>query len=239
MDDTETLNQCPCTTKKEFSPLDIISMPLVSIPTLIERFRFSFEEARSVFNSFVEQGYIDKDSFIVDVDKIRHDADLKKQVRIIFLDIDGVLNCSSTADRCSGYVGIEDKKVALLKTIVAKSQARIVLTSSWKRYWYKDKKEEQDKMADYLDRKMARSALTISDKTTDKNALTRSVGIKEYINELEAKGLKVVSYVILDDELFDYREEGLMDHLIKTKYEGCDGGLNDVTAKEAIRMLES
>ena len=35
-----------------------------------------------------------------------------KNDKICFLDVDGVLNCCTTKDRCCGYVGIDDKKVS-------------------------------------------------------------------------------------------------------------------------------
>lgn len=51
----------------------------------------------------------------------------------VFLDVDGVLNCSSTKEITpNGFTGVEDKKIALLAALVHETEARIVLTSTWK-----------------------------------------------------------------------------------------------------------
>ena len=79
------------------------------------------------------------------------------KLKIIFLDVDGVLNCKSTPDRCYGYIGIEDEKVNHLKRIVEETSAKIVLISSWKEYWKKNPyKSHQDCLANYLDKKLAK-----------------------------------------------------------------------------------
>ena len=39
-------------------------------------------------------------------------------MKLIFLDIDGVLNCAISKSRCFGCLGIDDDKVKRLKTIV-------------------------------------------------------------------------------------------------------------------------
>ena len=40
------------------------------------------------------------------------------QLKIIFLDVDGVLNCKKTTDRINGYQGIEDKKVSFIPLLL-------------------------------------------------------------------------------------------------------------------------
>ena len=51
----------------------------------------------------------------------------------VFLDVDGVLNCNSTKKITpNGFTGVEDKKIALLAAFVHETDARIVLTSTWK-----------------------------------------------------------------------------------------------------------
>lgn len=53
---------------------------------------------------------------------------------IIFLDIDGVLNYADLKERSPlGYIGISDDKMILLKELVDKTSAKIVLISSWLR----------------------------------------------------------------------------------------------------------
>ena len=53
---------------------------------------------------------------------------------IIFLDIDGVLNDAGLRERTPlGYIGISDIKMVLLKDLIDKTGAKIVLISSWLR----------------------------------------------------------------------------------------------------------
>ena len=56
-------------------------------------------------------------------------------IKIIFLDIDGVLNCRNSKPSCFGIMGVDNKKVEVLKSIVDKSGAKIVLISSWRIGW--------------------------------------------------------------------------------------------------------
>ena len=56
-------------------------------------------------------------------------------MKIIFLDVDGVLNCKSSKSRCGGFLGIDDSKVKLLKEIIDITGAKIVLSSSWRYGW--------------------------------------------------------------------------------------------------------
>eukprot|EP01084_Bolivina_argentea_P222111 376029_1 len=50
----------------------------------------------------------------------------KQTVSILFLDVDGVLNCKETNGK------IDDDKLILLKQIIDKTNAKIVISSSWR-----------------------------------------------------------------------------------------------------------
>lgn len=64
--------------------------------------------------------------------------------KIIFLDVDGVLNCSTTEWRWDGkenkkkqeggkgYIGMDPKLVKLFNSIIKKTGAKIVLSSTWR-----------------------------------------------------------------------------------------------------------
>jgi HAD domain in Swiss Army Knife RNA repair proteins len=53
-------------------------------------------------------------------------------MKIIFSDIDGVLNCSGTPNpRKFPYIA-EPKLVARLHTVLERTEAQIVLTSTWR-----------------------------------------------------------------------------------------------------------
>ena len=156
---------------------------------------------------------------------------------IVFLDVDGVLNCKDTVDHCGPFKGIEDKKVALLKKIVESTNSRIVLVSSWKEWWYKEAelKNDQDFMATYLDIKLAKQGLTIVDKTDDYDAFDRGDGILKYIENLKRGGICAINFIILDDEMFDYKETKLTKNLVQTSFD--QNGLERKHIRKALGML--
>ena len=156
-------------------------------------------------------------------------------MKVIFLDIDGVLNEENSRSRCCGYKGIDDKKVGNLAKIVKATGAEIVLISTWKDDWRKTDKRHQGMMANYLDRKLAKQGLTVLDKTesVDKSSgfhLSRGEGILQYLSTHS-----VEKYVILDDYQFDYDGCGLTGNYVKT--DNNNGGLTEELAHKAIGFL--
>lgn len=154
-------------------------------------------------------------------------------MKVVFLDIDGVLNCEGSRSRCVGYRGIDDKKVENLAKIVKATGAEIVLISTWKDDWRKTDKAHQGMMANYLDKKLKKQGLTALDKTRDyvsERYLSRGEGILEYLTCHE-----VESYVVLDDFQFDYDSCGLMGNYVKT--DNYNGGLTEELAEKAIGIL--
>ena len=157
-------------------------------------------------------------------------------MRIIFLDIDGVLNCECSDSRCEGYLGIDDKKAEVLREIVDRSNAAIVLISSWKSGWIRDplSKDEQSRHADYLDRKLRKHHMRILDKTED-DGWNRGHGIIKWLSERP----NVDSWVVLDDEVFrDYEACGILSHLVKTNFYSHYGGLQREHIEAALRILK-
>lgn len=159
-------------------------------------------------------------------------------MRIVFLDVDGVLNFKGCLARSSkGYKGISDKKMLLLKEIVEKTGAEIVLTSTWKCGWHKDETKITDLDAKYLIRKFHRQGLKILDKTFEDSWLNRGRGIYSWLALHE----EVTDWVILDDEIFpDYEQYGMMEHLVKTECSDVDGGgLQPRHVEQVISILNS
>lgn len=153
-------------------------------------------------------------------------------MNVIFLDVDGVLNNRRSNSRCRGFIGIDDDKVKRLREIVAATDAKIVLCSSWKSGWERHDKDDQDELANYLDRKLKREGLRLIDKTCDSGG-DRGRGI---INWLESKD--VSSWIVLDDEIFDdYEELGVMPNLVKTSFCDENGGLQKEHVDKAIKLL--
>lgn len=160
----------------------------------------------------------------------------RPSVKLIFLDIDGVLNCSTTKDRCLFYTGVEDKKIGFLRKIVDATKAKIVLVSTWRYTWYKDPnlKSQQDELATYLDERLAEQGLSIFDKI-DNEAISRGKGVLDYISVLNSRDIEVDDFVILDDEFSDYIEPRLLRYLVQTSYGA--GGLKQKHVSKAIDIL--
>lgn len=153
-------------------------------------------------------------------------------IKIIFLDVDGVLNCENSKSRCGSYIGIDNKKVKVLREIVVQTNAKIVLCSSWKDGWDSINKEKQCYHANYFDKKLKRERLFAFDKTSDRGE-DRGHGIIKYL----CNHPSIEKWCVIDDEIFpDYEECGIMDHLVKTTYYG-DGGLHTGHIEDAIRIL--
>ena len=156
-------------------------------------------------------------------------------MKVIFLDIDGVLNEEKSRSRCCGYKGIDDKKVEHLAKIVKVTGVEIVLISTWKDDWRKTDKTHQGMMANYLDKKLKKQGLSVLDKTesVDKASgfhLSRGEGILQYFATH-----MVEKYVILDDYQFDYDGCGLTENYVKP--DNKNGGLTEELAGKAIEVL--
>jgi hypothetical protein len=108
-------------------------------------------------------------------------------MKIIFLDVDGVLN--SVQDRFSWTIE-SDMHLILLACIVRRTDAKIVVSSSWRNC----------SLLDTLKKRLNDFSMSIYGKTKDIGE--RGLEIKEWLdnhNDIE-------SFVILDDEVFDIKE---------------------------------
>lgn len=151
---------------------------------------------------------------------------------VIFLDIDGVLNCADTREKePRGCIGICDELVALLAEIVQETRAKLVLTSTWQQDWDSVSPNATGK---YLNQKLAAQGLEIADKTGKWSAYDRGEGIRDWLK----KHPGVKKWVVLDDEIYwDFDSQGILPHLIQTDF--YDGGLQPKHVKKVITMLKS
>ena len=155
-------------------------------------------------------------------------------MKFIFLDIDGVLNCSDTKVKSpTGCIGIDFDKVALLKQIVEETGAKIILTSTWKTDWFiTDNLNDLNKDGRYLYDCLSDQGLGILDKTVDYAWSKRGQGILDFL-----KGAYCESFVILDDGLFDFIELGLDRYIVRTNH--FKDGLTKYHVEKAINILNS
>lgn len=72
-------------------------------------------------------------------------------MKIIFLDIDGVLNNDHTKERFENLVFVSDDKILLLKELIDKTSAQIVLSSTWRRGWECKERIQEPTSSDLAD----------------------------------------------------------------------------------------
>lgn len=158
---------------------------------------------------------------------------MEPAMKIIFLDVDGVLNCSNSKTRSpSGFIGVDDEKVLTLREIVRQTGAKIVLTSTWKKGWSPDR-DLQSPDARYLSSKLFRKGLIIFDKTDDLgDPELRGTGIVRWLQAHPP----VTSWLVLDDDIFpDYDENGILSHLVHTGF--FLGGLDKSMIPACVGIL--
>lgn len=156
-------------------------------------------------------------------------------MKILFLDVDGVLNCATTKERTpDGYIGVCREKAAILRRIIAETGARIVLSSEWRR-----RQDNIDHLFDVLGDAMKAAHFgntpRIEERTEGGIWMSKCRGdeIHAWLNERLWIGGRATpeSFVILDDR---GDMEPHMDRLVQTSY---NVGLTDEIADRVIAML--
>ena len=150
--------------------------------------------------------------------------------KFIFLDIDGVLNCSTTTQYIHLFVGIDPQKCQILKQIVDLTGGKIILCSSWKSEWDRDP-EKCTEYGTYLQQNFDDAGLVIHDITKDAGR-DRGRGILRYLYAHPCDG-----FIVLDDEFFaDYKQCNIVPHWLHT-YDG-DGGLLERHIELACQLMK-
>ncbi len=126
-------------------------------------------------------------------------------MKVIFLDVDGVLNSDEYFDktRSLNIQGIEEdidiEKIKLLKKAINETGARVVLSSSWR--YTRNGQQLKELLSNY--QIYADSTPFIQNK--------RGLEIKQWLSENQ----NIEDFVILDDEIFDSYDDELIKKLIK------------------------
>lgn len=122
-------------------------------------------------------------------------------MKILFLDVDDVLNhygCEDRIKRADGslyyvpgtdkaYRGIDDNRLEFLKEILYKTSCKIVVCSSWR---------DDPVCMDYLKKRLGKDADSIIGSTIiSKGLLSRAEEVKKWLDENQG----VESFVVLDD----------------------------------------
>lgn len=148
-------------------------------------------------------------------------------MKVIFLDVDGVLNSDEYIDKIKklNVNTIKSKvsvnKIGLLKQAVDATGARVVLTTSWR--YRRDGTLLKNLLLKY-------GICADSTPFLDNN---RGIEIKSYLSN----NPNVDRYVILDDEIFDSYDEELIKHLIKISDKNGQGFGEGFLSKDIDRII--
>jgi len=138
--------------------------------------------------------------------------------KVIFLDIDGVLNDSITFQKMHGDDTPSDEHLKCLKEIVDATGAEIVLSSTW-RLFVVSKRIVEKRLADF--------GLSLSDCTEELECRA------DEINMWLKNHSEVRNFVILDDEPISF---SFPKNLVRTTFEK---GLLKEHVKKAIEILNN
>ena len=149
-------------------------------------------------------------------------------MRVIFLDVDGVLNSAETRAKIDGLKGVSKNNLRILRHIVARTQAKIVLTSAWN-INFDEKLVPTTKAGMYLYRRLWENNLWIYDKVNDYGG-NREQAVAEYVK----KHNNLTDWVIIDDTHYGDYEKLNLKHIV---YTSPALGLTKASATEAIVKL--
>lgn len=156
-------------------------------------------------------------------------------MKVIFLDIDGVLN-SEEFLKNNPTQAIDKDSVSILKSIVDKTGAAIVMSSGWK-LWFDDNMLPQDGYSQYLYDILCDFNINLFGKTPDFS--TEEIRTRKTFSHIKAKEISswlnehaVDKYVVIDD--LDLRNEEINSHLVKINGQV---GITEEDARYIIDMI--
>lgn len=159
-------------------------------------------------------------------------------MKLIFLDVDGVLNYDMCDAKVGIYYGVDSKKVELLKKIVDATGAKIILSSTWRLHITVGMPLEiqEDPFAIELMSKLKAEGLYLYDYTpVDTAESCRKQQIEDLMEEYRMDGQQIESWVVLDDSLFDgFDDDDFNKHLVLTNW---FTGLTETDVEKAIMIL--
>ncbi len=153
-------------------------------------------------------------------------------MKIIFLDIDGVLNSVKyDITRTENDGNIDKSRLPFVKKIIVATGAKIVLSSTWREHWSKNE-DGCDEIGKELNKYFAEFGLEIYDKTPSFLSYDRAGEIKSW---LYTNKNNVESFVIIDDAFGGWGE--LNQNLVQTS-PLIGRGLEEIHVQRAIEILK-
>lgn len=153
-------------------------------------------------------------------------------MKVIFLDIDGVLNYVCCPYKINGFYFVDNEKVKLLQELVNKSGAKVVLSSTWRIGWFDVDNEIYSGLGEEfiaLKNKLLEFGIKLSSRTPITEKRYRGNEIHMWLENW--KGDEITDFVILDD---DSDMNPYMDKLVQTSFET---GLMPEHVEKALKIL--
>ena len=136
-------------------------------------------------------------------------------MKVIFLDIDGVLNTNSDKE-------ISNDKLKLLSELVSKTGAEIVLSSSWRNWWNHPKTNIPGSFITKWKKQFLDNNLSIT--LTTELECPKNLSIEKFIIRHDVK-----CFIVLDDEPID------ISNLVQTN---GNVGLTQSDCQKAAHLLK-
>jgi hypothetical protein len=157
-------------------------------------------------------------------------------MKVIFLDIDGVLNSERFLKNNQDET-IDRNNVSILKNVIDKTGSVIVMSSAW-RLWFDDNMMPKERYSQYLYDILCEFDIKLFGKTPDFS--TEEIRIKKTFSYVKAKEIiawfddheVVDKYVVIDD--LDLKNDEINVHLIRTNVQV---GITEEDARLIIQRI--
>ncbi len=151
----------------------------------------------------------------------------RHKVKILFLDVDGVLNGANI-----GYGGVDDALLFLLKTIIDETHCKIVLSTTWRL--------NQTARRLLLHFMKANGNINVDDiiigDTPNMRHTNRAIEIETFLQSKQFRSLySVTQWCALDDlNLYRYYPILMKHHFVRTNYKT---GMTSKDAHKVVKLL--
>ena len=159
--------------------------------------------------------------------------------KVIFLDVDGVLNINDHSAEISSFYHVDEDKVKRLSEIVKKTNSEIIIHSAW-RFWFNDNLNPLNESAKSFDDYFSKYEISIKGLTPDlsteeirKTKKFSLVKADEILSWLD-NNPDVDSCIVLDD--LDLHNDVIRNHQVKPDPKK---GLSNEDVSKTIALLSS
>lgn len=154
-------------------------------------------------------------------------------MKVIFLDVDGVINNEKTTAMINGWTFVDDYLIKIVRHIINKTHAKVVLSSTWREGWdgqvFGMEFEALKEKCEYF-------GVHFFDKTDWTDMGHRDREICDWLDMWS--GEPIESYVVLDDApgCFFGADNSILEHLVQTDPRV---GITLEDAEKAIAILNN